>query len=114
MAQQSEGKFKTAVAEDILRLEHTWVLKTAEVSRRGVPDILACVNSYFVALELKTNKGYCDPKELSKFTLQDLTLAQIKNRGRGMALKTCPSLWAAHYKLIEDLSKERVCLCRNT
>ena len=34
-------------------LPNSWVVKTISTNKRGTPDILACVNGRFVAIEVK-------------------------------------------------------------
>lgn len=53
-----------------------WVLKTQELARQGVPDLLLCVRGRFVAVELKSKKtGY-------KVTpLQEHNLMRIRECG---------------------------------
>lgn len=43
-----------------LREQGAWFLKTWSngIQREGVPDILACVNGYFVGIEVKAEKGH--------------------------------------------------------
>lgn len=41
------------VKNDLKTLGKCWNLKTNEKFMRGIPDILACINGRFVALELK-------------------------------------------------------------
>lgn len=61
----------------------------------GVPDILACVNGYFVAIEVKAPNG--KPSELQLYNL-----AEIKKAG-GIALLLYPSDFNNFKKLIIDL-----------
>jgi Holliday junction resolvase len=38
-------------------LPGVWTVKTIATNKRGTPDILACVNGQFMALEVKAPKG---------------------------------------------------------
>jgi hypothetical protein len=58
------------------------VLKTQELSRSGTPDILACIDGIFVAIELKTNEGKTSP-------LQRYNLDKIENCG-GISMVVTP------------------------
>lgn len=51
-----------------------YFFKTITCNRGGVPDIIVCYSSYFIAIEVKTQKG-----KLSK--LQELELMDIRNAG---------------------------------
>jgi hypothetical protein len=53
VSRQPEGLLKDRVLADLRQLPKTYARKIQQVSRRGIPDILACVNGNFVALELK-------------------------------------------------------------
>lgn len=53
MAKQPETCFKEKVLADLKMIPDIWVLKTQEVSVRGIPDVLGCINGKFFALELK-------------------------------------------------------------
>jgi hypothetical protein len=98
-----ERHFKDRVCTDLLKLKNCYFLKTQEVGRRGVPDVLICLNGRFVALELKTDKTLKVPKNLDDYTLQDLTLKYIRERGRGIALKVAPKVWEEVYAQLQEL-----------
>lgn len=55
------------------------------MTRKGVPDILACVNGYFVAIEVKAENGR--PSELQKYNVR-----KIRESG-GIAVVLYPSQW---------------------
>ena len=68
-----------------LKKEGAWFLKYwagNDFTRSGVPDILACVNGIFLAIEVKAPKG--KPSELQLYTIE-----QIKQAG-GVALVLYP------------------------
>lgn len=48
------------------KLPNTWYFKvwSGPYSKSGIPDIIACVNGNFVALEVKAENGH--PSELQK------------------------------------------------
>jgi len=49
-------------------------IKTVVSNRRGIPDIIACIDGCFYAFEIKTNKGRILP-------LQEYELLKIKKAG---------------------------------
>lgn len=74
-----------------------WFVKyfANRMTKTGVPDILACVNGHFVAIEVKASNGH--PSEL-----------QIWNRGKireagGISIVLYPEQWDMFVDLIETL-----------
>ena len=67
-------------------------------TKAGVPDILACVNGYFVGIEVKAEDGR--PSEL-----QLLNIRKIKNAG-GFAFILYPSAYDDFIKFIAGLQRE--------
>lgn len=68
-------------------------------TRSGVPDILACVNGYFVAIEVKAQSG----------TVKDLQIyhiEQIRNAG-GFAFALYPSAFDKFKQFIYGLNCDR-------
>lgn len=51
-----ESKIQTKIL-DYLRKNNHYAIKVQSASRAGVPDIVACVNGYFVGIEVKNEKG---------------------------------------------------------
>lgn len=72
-------------------------MKTQQLSIRGTPDYLCCVNGIFVALELKKSK-----KEKMKDTLQDLNLKKIE-KAKGFAFFVYPENWAKVKNLLQAI-----------
>lgn len=70
-----------------LREQGYWYVKVwgGGFQRAGIPDILACINGNFVALELKSETGRLS--ELQKYNLKKI----IDNDG--IALEVKPSNW---------------------
>ncbi len=100
MAKQRETLFKEKVLKDLALLPHTWVFKTQEVSKRGIPDILICCNGHFIALELKVEENTVDP-------LQCWTLNKITAAG-GLALPTYPKTWPRILGILKTVSSGKV------
>lgn len=80
MAQTPEGKVKTAVKK-ILDTQGVYHFSPAAngYGRVGVPDIICCVDGYFLAIECKAGKG-------KTTALQDRELAAITAAGGAAAV----------------------------
>lgn len=78
-----------------LKKHGAWILKTWSngVQREGVPDILACVDGYFVGIEVKAEKG----------TPSDLQLWNIRNirKAGGIAFVLYPDQYDDFVYVIE-------------
>lgn len=74
-----------------------WYVKyfANRMTKSGVPDILACVNSYFVAIEVKASNG--KPSELQLWNREE-----IRNAG-GISLILYPEQFDDFKLFIEDL-----------
>jgi hypothetical protein len=90
-----ETRFKEKVLKDLALIPQTWVLKTQERSRRGVPDLLVCLKGKFVAIELKVDD---EPTMLQAHILKRIHAAS------GVAFSTTPEEWAAHYAMLKELA----------
>ena len=78
-----------------------WFIKYwagAQFTKSGIPDILACVNGYFVAVEVKAQYG----------TASELQLHHIGkiNEAGGFAFVLYPSAFGAFKEFIEGLLRE--------
>lgn len=71
----------------------------AQFTKSGVPDILACVNGYFVGIEVKAQNG--KPSELQLYNIR-----QIRKAG-GFAYVVYPSGWERFKQIIDDLLIEQ-------
>lgn len=111
MAKQKETRLKERVLRDLKLLPRSWPVKIQQVSIRGTPDILACLNGFFVALELKQS-----PKA-KVAEIQIYTLAQIAAAG-GFAAIVTPENWAEVYQFMLQhcgmLQLEEKCSNSNT
>ena len=90
-----ETVFKEHVLKDLRSLKGIWVKKIQSVSVRGIPDILACINGHFVAIELKVDS----PLE----PLQDYELSRIQ-KAKGLALIASPSTWSKQFNELKALT----------
>lgn len=95
---QRETLLKIKVIQALKKLPNTWFLKTQEVARSGVPDILMCLAGRFVAVELKTNEGV-----ISK--LQEYNLKKIEETG-GVSIVLMPNNFEASIQFLKNLAKE--------
>lgn len=65
----------------------------------GIPDILACCNGRFLAIEVKNETGKTSP-------LQDYNIEQIKRCG-GIALVVKPQNFGEFKQLVEELLNDK-------
>ena len=73
---KSESKIQKEVLE-LLKSYNCWVVKTIKSNRKGIPDLIICLNGLFVAIELKKEGlGWEDATPL-----QLLELNKIKKAG---------------------------------
>lgn len=68
-------------------------------SESGTPDILACVNGYFLGIEVKAPEGKPSELQLAK-------IEKIRKAG-GFAYVVYPSGWFRLQTIIDDLLKEK-------
>jgi len=57
---------------DLRKLPRTWAEKIQQVNICGTPDILACVNGVFVAIELKRDRNAV-VEQIQKYTLDKIS-----------------------------------------
>lgn len=68
------------------------------MTKKGIPDILACVNSYFVAIEVKATHGVAS--ELQKYHVRKI------NAAGGLAIILYPQDWELFTQLVDDLKND--------
>ena len=94
MAQEKnfENKIK-----NYLKAHDCWYVKyfANSFTKSGIPDLISCVNGYFVAIEVKAENG--KPSELQLWNRD-----QIRKSG-GIAIIVYPSQWEDFKLLIDDL-----------
>lgn len=90
-----ENKIKKFLDE-----EGAWFVKTWSngVQRSGIPDILACVNGYFVGIEVKASNG--KPSELQIYNLRKI------RESNGFPLLLYPDDFEAFQKFVWDLKND--------
>lgn len=78
-----------------------WFIKYwagAQYTKSGIPDILACVNGYFVGIEVKAQNG--KPSELQLHNVRKI------NEAGGFAFVLYPSAFDSFKQFIDSLSRE--------
>ena len=95
----TEKVFETRIKK-FLTAEECWFLKIwgGGFQKSGIPDLLICCNGYFVAVEIKSDKGVASD-------LQEYHIAEIKAAG-GVGLILYPKDFEKFKTLIHEL-KER-------
>lgn len=68
------------------------------MTKNGIPDVLACINGYFVAVEVKAENG--KPSELQKYTVRKI------NEVGGCAMILYPDQYEKFKKLINFLNND--------
>lgn len=94
-----EKQFEKQV-KDYLKEQGCWVLKTWSngIQREGVPDLLICINGYFVGVELKARNG--KPSELQLWNIDKI------RESNGFAMVLYPSAFERFKKLVEGLKQD--------
>ena len=82
---------------ELLTLKNTWFFKTQEVSRRGIPDIIMCVNGFFVAMELKVDS------DLDALQIYNINKIKAAN---GWAGEVSPKNWKKTFAYLKKLTEE--------
>lgn len=83
---KAETEFQNKVIKTLRAIPDSWWEKITQLSTRGTPDILGCLNGRFIALELKRNDlQKPEPLQLHK-------LNAIKKSG-GLSFCVTPENW---------------------
>ena len=96
LALKPETKFKNKIRPHLEALPRTWIVKTSERSVRGIPDFILCVNTFFIAIELKVDSGVD--------RLQEYNLARILACG-GVSFITTPKTWRKDYEFLKEIAQ---------
>lgn len=74
-----------------LKENNIWYVKYFEngVTKAGIPDILACVNGFFVGIEIKASKG--KPSEIQKYQQEQI------RKSNGISIILYPDMFE-HFK----------------
>ena len=98
----SEKNFENRIKK-YLKDNGAWFLKYwagAAYTKSGIPDILACVNGYFVAIEVKAPNGKAS--ELQFYNLRDI------ERAGGFAFLLYPAGYEDFKEFIDDLLENKI------
>lgn len=90
-----ENKIKAFLKE-----QGAWFIKYwagSKFTKDGIPDILACINGYFVAIEVKASNG--KPSELQKYHVK-----KINYEANGIAVILYPQDWELFKELANCLN----------
>lgn len=68
-------------------------------TKSGIPDILCCINGYFVGVEVKAQNG--KPSEIQIFNIRKI------NAAGGFAFVLYPSAFEQFKRFVEDLERDR-------
>ena len=95
----AEKNFETKI-KAFLASEGAWFVKffANRMTKSGIPDILACVNGYFVGIEVKAENGIVKP-------LQKRKCEEIRKAG-GFAFVVYPSGYEQLKTFIRNLKVE--------
>ena len=84
MSKQPETRFKERVQKRLREIPNSWFIKMEAGAVRGIPDIMGCVNGFFVAIELKrSSRAKVD-------ALQTYNLDVIRKVGKGYSYLMYP------------------------
>lgn len=80
-----------------LKAKKCWYVKyfANRMTKVGIPDILACVNGFFIAIEVKSDSG--KPSELQLWNRDEI------RKAGGIAIILYPNQWDDFLLLINDL-----------
>lgn len=96
----AEKTFENEIKKFLNKLPNTWYFKvwSGPYSKSGIPDIIACINGHFVALEVKAENGRAS--ELQKRNIR------LINECKGQAYIVYPNDF-------ETLKERLVELCKS-
>lgn len=97
MSKKPETVFKERILPQLKALPKTYVMKTQEVAKRGILDVILCVNSRFVAIELKKD-AKAKPDELQRWNM-----VKISEAG-GVTMVAHPENWGTVYRIVHDIA----------
>lgn len=94
-----EKRFENKI-KDYLKSKNAYFVKffANRMTKTGVPDILACVNGYFVGIEVKAQNG--KPSALQIYNIENI------NSAGGFGFVVYPSGFDKLKQIIDDLCKD--------
>ena len=95
----AEKTFENEIKKFLNKLPNTWYFKvwSGPYSKSGIPDIIACINGQFVALEVKAENGKAS--ELQKRNIR------LINECKGKAYIVYPKDFETLKERLTELSK---------
>jgi len=96
-----EKNFENRVKK-FLKEQGAWLVKYwggAAYTKAGVPDLLTCINGFFVAIEIKASKGKAS--ELQKHTLKEI------DEAGGLAVLLYPDDFETFKDMVNLIVKEK-------
>jgi penicillin-binding protein-related factor A (putative recombinase) len=102
--QQETLYYKYRVKPLLDKIPRSFWIKTQFLALLGMPDLIGCVNGYFVALELKRSKKVMKSK---RFKLQRWTLTKIIAAG-GYAFFMAPENENDVMKVLNKMAKGEI------
>lgn len=90
-----ENKVKT-----FIKAQDCWFVKffANKMTKEGIPDVLSCINGYFVAVEIKAQNG--KPSDLQIYHCEEI------RKAGGFAFILYPSGFNDFKKFVEDLKRD--------
>lgn len=95
---QPETRFKNRIRPHLEALNNTFVIKIQQVTVRGDPDFVLCVDGGFVGMELKRD-AKAKPTALQRHKLE------LIDKAAGIAMVVCPETWDEAFRYLELLSQ---------
>lgn len=94
-----EKRFEQKI-KDFISSQNGWYVKffANKMTKSGIPDILACINGYFIAIEVKAENG--EPSELQ------IHHCKLIRESGGFSFIVYPSGFEKLKEIIENLRKE--------
>lgn len=99
---KKETRFKEKVQADLKSLSNIWFFKSDERAVRGILDVIMCLNSFFVALELKADE---DTPAKNHEVLQEYNANKIRTKAKGLAFKVTPATWPSIFKVLQGIDR---------
>lgn len=94
----AEKVFETAIKK-YLDAQGCWYVKffANSFTKKGIPDLLCCINGHFVAIEVKAANG--KPSELQEWNVKKIKEA------KGIAMVLYPKDFPRFKRMVETLKK---------
>lgn len=95
----TEKEFQRKVIKFLKSQPNTWFFKVwgGGFQRSGIPDLICCINSIFIAVELKGDNG--KPTELQRMNIKNI------NAAGGIGLILYPTGFKDFKKLVKEVEK---------